>query len=141
MQTSARNQFPGTIRSVTTGAVNAEVILDIGDGIELVAIVTTASVAHLGLAAGGQAHALIKAPWVILTTDEGLKTSARNRLCGTVVVNREGAVNGEVSLEIAGGKQITAAVTNASIQSLGLKPGARACALIKASHIVLAVAG
>lgn len=139
MQTSARNQFPGTVRSVTTGAVNAEVILDIGDGIELVAIITNASVAHLELAAGKPAVALIKAPWVILTTDEGLKTSARNRLCGTVVTSREGAINGEVTLQIAGGKRLTAVVTNDSTQSLGLKAGVRACALIKASHIVLAV--
>ena len=46
----AKGQLPGTVRSVTTGAVNAEVILDIGDGSEPAAIITNASVAHLGLA-------------------------------------------------------------------------------------------
>ncbi len=140
MQTSARNEFPGTVTAVTKGAVNAEVTLDIGGGQVLTAIITNASVDGLNLAAGKPAVALIKAPWVILTTNESLRTSARNRLCGTVASAREGAVNGEVVLDIGGGKSVSAIVTNESIQSLGLKPGARACALIKASHIVLAVA-
>lgn len=139
MQTSARNQFSGTVKTVQKGAVNAEVILDIGGGVELVAIITNASVDHLALARGAPAIALIKAPWVILTTDDGLKTSARNHLCGTISTCREGAVNGEVVLDLAGGKQLVAIVTNDSIQNLGLKPGVRACALIKASHIILAI--
>ena len=139
MQTSARNQFLGKVRTVKPGAVNAEVILDIGGGDELAAIITMDSVEHLGLKPGMEAYALVKAPWVILTTDDGLRTSARNRLCGTVVRCVEGAVNAEVVLELAGGKTIAAIVTNDSIKSLGLAVGSRACALIKASHIILAV--
>jgi molybdate transport system regulatory protein len=34
---------------------------------------------------------------------------------------------------------VAAIVTSESIQNLGLKVGVRACALIKASHIILAV--
>jgi len=139
MQTSARNQFLGKVKKVKMGAVNAEVILDIGGGDELAAIITNDSVEHLNLKSGDEAHALIKAPWVILTTEDSLKTSARNRLCGTVVRCQEGAVNGEVVIELPGGKLVVAIVTNESIHSLGLKIGVRACALIKASHIILAV--
>jgi len=51
----------------------------------------------------------------------------------------EGAVNGEVSLQMAGGKRLTAIITNESIRTLGLKEGVRACALIKASSIILAL--
>ena len=141
MQTSARNQFLGKVAAVKKGAVNAEVILDIGGGEQLVAIITHDSVDHLDLQPGVEAYALIKAPWVILTTDDGLKTSARNRLCGTVVRCQEGAVNAEVIIELPGGKTVASIVTNDSIHALGLKVGARACALIKASHIILAVAG
>lgn len=139
MQTSARNQFLGKVKTVKPGAVNAEVILDIGGGDELAAIITMDSVEHLGLKPGMEAYALVKAPWVILTTDDSLKTSARNRLCGTVVRCQEGAVNGEVIVELPGGKTVAAIITHSSIQSLGLKVGVRACALIKASHIILAV--
>jgi molybdate transport system regulatory protein len=139
MQTSARNQFLGKVKTVKPGAVNAEVILDIGGGDQLAAIITMDSVEHLSLKPGMEAYALVKAPWVILTTDDSLKTSARNRLCGTVVRCQEGAVNGEVIVELPGGKTVAAIVTNDSIQSLGLKVGVRTCALIKASHIILAV--
>lgn len=139
MQTSARNQFLGKVKSVKPGAVNAEVILDIGGGDELAAIITHDSVEHLDLKPADEAYALVKAPWVILTTDASLKTSARNRLCGSVVRCQGGAVNGEVVIELPGGKLVAAIVTNDSIESLGLKVGVRACALIKASHIILAV--
>ncbi|MBF0421375.1 MAG: TOBE domain-containing protein [Magnetococcales bacterium] len=139
MKTSARNQFMGIVQKVTKGAVNAEVTLDIGENNTLVAIITNTSIDHLGLTPGVEAYALVKAPWIIVTTDEALKSSARNRLCGVVTYCVAGAVNGEVVIELPGGKSVTAIITNESIQSLGLKAGVRACALIKASHIILAV--
>ena len=51
----------------------------------------------------------------------------------------EGAINGEVVIELPGGKLVVASITNESIHELGLTEGKRACALIKASHIILAV--
>jgi molybdate transport system regulatory protein len=48
-------------------------------------------------------------------------------------------VNAEVVIELPGGKLVVATVTNDSVASLGLREGVRACALIKASHIILAV--
>lgn len=139
MKTSARNQFLGTIKSIKLGPINAEVILDIGGGDTLAAVITHDSVEHLGLKVGGEAYAMVKAPWVIVTTSDGFKTSARNELHGTVVRCLEGAVNGEVVIELAGGKSVAAVVTNDSIKTLGLKDGVKACALIKASHVILAV--
>lgn len=139
MKTSARNQFLGKIKSVKHGPVSAEVILDIGGGDEIAAVITNESTEHLGLVEGMEAYALVKAPWVIVTTDDSLKTSARNRLRGTVVRCHEGAINGEVVIELPGGKLVVATITNESIRELGLKEGKRACALIKASHVILAV--
>lgn len=138
MKTTARNQLKGTVKSVEKGAVNAEVVLDIG-GVDLVAIITNRSVDNLGLAVGMPAWALVKAPHVILTTDETLKTSARNHLCGPITEVEEGAVNGVVVVKTDAGPEIAAVVTLQSIRSLGLAIGVRACALIKASHVILAV--
>ena len=140
MKTSARNQFLGRITQVTRGAVNGEVELDIGEGQRIVSIITNESIEDLGLRVGGEAYALIKASAPILVAeDDVLKTSARNRLCGTVTTCIEGAVNGEVGLDLPGGKRLTTILTNASIHNLGLKEGVRACALIKASNVILAV--
>lgn len=139
MKTSARNQFLGSVKSIKLGQINAEVIVDIGGGDSIAAVITNESVEHLALKEGAEVYAMVKAPWVIVTTSDGFKTSARNELHGTVVRCQEGAVNGEVIIELAGGKSVAAVVTNDSIRSLGLAEGVKACALIKASHVILAV--
>ncbi len=139
MKTSARNEFAGVVKSLIKGAINTEVILDIG-GTEIVSIVTHDSIDALGLSVGKAAYALIKAPWVIVTrADSNLKISARNKLCGTVDELIEGAVNSEVIIGINEGKRIAAIVTNESAKGLDLKKGTAVCAHIKASHIILAV--
>jgi molybdate transport system regulatory protein len=63
---SARNQLHGTIASVTPGAVNAEVVIELDGGGSIGATVTQASVAELGFARGLRATALFKASSVIL---------------------------------------------------------------------------
>jgi molybdate transport system regulatory protein len=63
---SARNQLHGKVSAVKPGAVNAEVIVDLGGGDSIAAIVTAASVKALGLVPGKQAVALFKATSVII---------------------------------------------------------------------------
>jgi len=140
MKTSARNQFLGRITTVKNGPVNAEVILDIGGGEEIAATVTLGSVENLGLAAGKEAFALFKAPWVILVpADDTTRTSARNRLCGTVSRCHRGPISTEVVVDLPGGKQVVALVTDDSAERLQIREGTRLCALIKASHVIIAV--
>jgi molybdopterin-binding protein len=62
---SARNQLRGTVRSVNQGAAIANVEIDV-QGQRLVASVTVEAVNELGLAAGDQVTAIIKASDVIL---------------------------------------------------------------------------
>jgi molybdate transport system regulatory protein len=69
LRTSARNQIPGRIVSREDGAVNCEVILDIGGGKTLVATVTLESARSLQLAVGDSVTALVKAPHVILAVE------------------------------------------------------------------------
>jgi molybdate transport system regulatory protein len=142
MKSSARNQFLGKVTRVTKGGVNGEVELDIGDGQQIVASITNESLEDLKLQKGGEAYALIKASApVLILTGGGSRTSARNVLCGTVVSCIEGAVNGEVGLALPGGKRLTAVITNDSIHNLGIKEGVDACALVKASSVIVAING
>ena len=69
MKLSARNIMKGTIRSIATGAVNSEVILDVGDGVEITSIITNKSCKNLGLRVGGSAYAIVKASDVMLGAD------------------------------------------------------------------------
>lgn len=66
-----------------------------------------------------------------------VKTSARNKLFGTVVQVRGGVVNDEVVLALPGGQQVVATVTRESVESLGLAPGVEAFALVKATSVLL----
>jgi molybdopterin-binding protein len=68
-----------------------------------------------------------------------MKLSARNILKGKVVKIVHGAVNSEVTLELPGGLQVVAIITNGSVDNLGLKEGKEAYAVIKASSVMVAV--
>ena len=68
-----------------------------------------------------------------------MKLSARNILKGKVVKIVPGAVNAEVTLQLPGGDQSVSIITNGSIESLGLKVGRDAYAVIKASSVMIAV--
>ncbi len=140
MKTSARNAFAGTVTMVRDGAVNAEVTLKVSDSIELVAIVTRESVEALALAPGRPVVALIKSSFVLIAAGhDDLPISARNRLKGVVATVTPGAVNDEVVLDLGDGKTVCATVTSESREQLKLAVGQPAQALIKASHIILAV--
>lgn len=140
MKVSARNVLLGTISSINKGAVNAEVNLTLKGGTPIAATITIPSVDALGLSVGKDAYAIIKASSVIVGTDlHDAKISARNIMCGTVAKVVMGPVNAEVDIEIGGGNTICSVITHESAEKLGLKKGGHACALIKASSVILGV--
>ncbi|MGC2458187.1 MAG: TOBE domain-containing protein [Gallionellaceae bacterium] len=141
MKSSARNQFFGKVTAIRGGSVNAEVELTLNGEDKIAAIITHESLENLGLKIGSEVWALIKASWVILSTeDSDFKISVRNRLRGTVSRLTKGQVNSDVVLTLAGGNTVSAIVTNDSIEHMGLEVGAKACALFKASSVILGVA-
>lgn len=139
MKSSARNQFTGKVTAIIAGPVNAEVELTLQGGDRIVSVITMGSVKALGLHEGSEAIALIKAPWVILMTDDaGLKTSARNHFKGSISRLVKGAVNAEVTMQTSGGLTVSAIITNESVGNLGLEVGKPVSAIVKASHVILA---
>jgi molybdopterin-binding protein len=68
-----------------------------------------------------------------------MKISARNVLKGKVVKVTPGAVNSEVILDLPGGTRITSITTKESVETLGLKEGKEAYAVIKASNVMIAI--
>ena len=68
MKVSARNLIPGTVKKVTIGMVNAEVVVDAG-GVEIVSVITKESAEAMALAAGAKVKAMVKATSVMLVTD------------------------------------------------------------------------
>lgn len=68
-----------------------------------------------------------------------MKVSSRNALKGTVKKVVPGAINTEVTLEVAPGVEVVAIITKSSVDRLNLSEGKEAVAVIKASDVVVAV--
>ncbi len=137
MKTSARNQFAGQIVGLREGHVDFEVRLRLDADNELVAVITRDSAETLGLAIGMEISALVKSSSVLLLTDRNLRTTARNHLWGEVTRIDDGPVNAEVTLALPGGRSVCAVVTHDSMEKLGLAVGQPACAVFKASAVIL----
>jgi molybdopterin-binding protein len=68
-----------------------------------------------------------------------MKVSARNALKGTVKSVVTGSVNDEITIEVAPGVEVTAVITKASAENLGLEVGKAAYAVVKASDVMVAI--
>ena len=70
MKISTRNRLPGTVTEVVKGEAAAKVTIRVGDN-NMVALITRESADELGLEAGKEVTALVKATDVMVLTDEG----------------------------------------------------------------------
>ncbi|RQW64733.1 TOBE domain-containing protein [Vibrio viridaestus] len=68
-----------------------------------------------------------------------MKLSARNQLSGTVTAIHEGAVNDEVLIELPGGTVIASIITKSAVETLGLKVGSSATAVVKATDVMVGI--
>jgi molybdopterin-binding protein len=69
MKISARNTLKGKIKTVKTGAVNDEIIVELPGGTEIVSVITKTSAESLGLVPGKEVYAIIKASNVMIGVD------------------------------------------------------------------------
>jgi molybdopterin-binding protein len=67
-----------------------------------------------------------------------MQLSARNQLKGTVKKVEHGAVNSEVTIELAGGIEVVSIITKESAAHLGVSAGKTVFAVIKASDVMIA---
>jgi molybdopterin-binding protein len=66
MKLSARNQLKGKIIKVDEGLITAKVVLDLGNGNVISAIISKDAIADLNLKQGDEAFAIIKSTEVII---------------------------------------------------------------------------
>lgn len=68
-----------------------------------------------------------------------MRISARNQIKGSIVEIVKGATTAHVRVDIGGGQIITAAITNESVDELGLKVKSAATIVVKASDVMIGV--
>ena len=71
MKISARNQVAGKVAKLTVGVVNAEVVISLPEGGQLVAVITRASAKALKLKAGSPVVAVIKSSDILVAVPCG----------------------------------------------------------------------
>lgn len=138
MKLSARNQFAGTVARINAGAVNGIVTIEV-NGTPVSATISMAAIRELGLEPGKAAYAVIKATEVMVGRGDHLALSARNQFPGKVVNVEKGAVNSIVKLSVLGGNIISATISNAAVEELGLAPGEDALAVVKATSVLVGI--
>ena len=139
LQTSARNQFFATVTERERQQVQQHIQLLLADGqTRLTAAVTEQSADRLQLAPGKEVLALIKAPWVTLSTDAADSVAADNVLPGRVAHIQPGEAHSEVLVTLAGGETLCATLDNQRLQRLNLQPEMPVNALFNADRVIIA---
>ncbi|MFT3975159.1 MAG: TOBE domain-containing protein [Amaricoccus sp.] len=138
-RTSARNALWGRVVSTVEGAVNAEVGLEIAEGVILRATLTSRSLRELGLFPGQPAVALVKAPMIAILPTPAAASVAGNRIAGVVAYVAQDATSTEISLDVGGGKTLCAILASGADTAPGFGVGDPAVAAIDPAHVILAV--
>jgi len=138
IKTTATNQLFGTIVAIEKGAVNAEVLVELKGGEQIVASLTLTELKLLELNIGSDVLLLINDPEIIIITDLGsYPLSARNCLRGTVIRVQYDGVDSEVVLNLPSGDSLVATISQVSALALGLNPGISAYAVFKSNAVIL----
>ncbi len=139
LQTSARNQFFGTVIERDHQQVQQHISLLLADGhTRLTAAVTQQSADRLQLTPGKEVLALIKAPWVKLSTDPASTGLADNALPGCIASIQPGSDHSEVLVTLNGGETLCATVSNQELAQLKLSVDTPVHALFNANRVIVA---
>ena len=138
IKTSATNQLFGIITALQKGAVNAEVLVELKGGEQIVASLALTELKRLELSIGDDVVMLINDPEIIINTDPGnYPLSARNCLRGTVIRVQYDGVDSEIVINLPSGDSLVATISQVSALALGLNPGISAYAAFKSNAVIL----
>lgn len=137
LQTSARNQWFGTVTARDNGQVQQHIEILLADGTtRLKAAITAQSGERLGLDEGKEVLVLLKAPWVAVTRDAERAEAADNQLQGTIQRIERGEAQCEVLMTLPDGQVLCATV--ALSEAHELEEGAVVTAYFNADRVIIA---
>ncbi|OKP04852.1 molybdenum-dependent transcriptional regulator [Xenorhabdus eapokensis] len=139
LQTSARNQFFGTITERSHANIQQHVRVLLADGkTSIYAAVTEQSANRLNLVTGKEVLVLIKAPWITLTKDQAPAVSCENILSSQVSHIETGTEYSEIILTLDGGESLCVTLSNQDVAHLQLQPHDSVTALFNADKVMIA---
>lgn len=138
LQTSARNQFFGTLIARDHTHVQQHVQIRLADNNTVInAALTEQSANRLGLVEGKEVLALIKAPWVKLSKQPN-QTEFDNRLEGKITTLERGKDNSEVIVTLTGGETLCSTLPNSDVDAQSLQVNDTITALFNADQVIVA---
>lgn len=140
LRTSARNQFVCTVEHIEAGPVDVVLGLRLDKAHALSVVITQASAERLAVQVGTTLMVLVKASAVSLSRRAPAGT-VRNRLWGGVGRCIEGGEHSEVTLDLGGGRTVTAVLPTATVNKLAPQAGERLCAHFLPSAAIVSVLG
>lgn len=137
LQTSARNQWFGTVTARDNSQVQQHIEILLADGTtRLKAAITAQSGQRLGLEEGKEVLVLLKAPWVSMTRQPEQAKETDNQLQGTISHIERGAEQCEVLMTLPDGQMLCATVP--LHDAADLEEGAEVTAYFNADRVIIA---
>jgi molybdate transport system regulatory protein len=120
-KTSARNTFFGKINTIRKGDIQTIVEVVSVSGNIITSIITSDSLARIGLKSGMLITAEVKAPWIQLCKDrKAPNCSAENIFRGTVCRITKNRITAEIVVRLSDGTELCAIITEKSRQQLDI---------------------
>ncbi|MEX3018820.1 molybdenum-dependent transcriptional regulator [Kluyvera sp. STS39-E] len=137
LQTSARNQWFGTVTQRDHQQVQQHVDILLADGsTRLKVAITAQSGERLGLDEGKEVLVLLKAPWVNVTRDPAIAAEADNQLACRISHIQRGDEQCEVLMALPDGQTLCATLPLLDAETL--EEGADVIAFFNADRIIVA---
>ncbi|EUL64631.1 transcriptional regulator modE [Enterobacter roggenkampii UCI 39] len=137
LQTSARNQWFGTVTARDNLQIQQHIEILLADGTtRLKAAITAQSAERLELDEGKEVLVLLKAPWVTITRDPDAAKTADNQLQGTISHIERGQAQCEVLMTLADGQPLCATIPLS--ESDNVEEGAAVTAYFNADRVIIA---
>lgn len=137
LQTSARNQWFGTVTARDNSQVQQHVDIILADGTTRLKVAITAqSGERLGLDEGKEVLVLLKAPWVNITRDAEQARAADNQLRVKISHIERGDEQCEVLMALPDGQTLCATVP--TVSATDLEEGADVTAYFNADRVIIA---
>lgn len=134
---SARNQLRAKVVKIQKGAVESELFLELGEGEELMAVITNDSLELLGIDVGTELYALFKANALTISKDLTLYKSDMNRFVGKIIrINRDN-FNCEVVMQLKGVNTLCSTMSIELFDDLGLQVGMEVVSFCKPKSIII----
>jgi len=141
MQISARNQIQAEVVSVETENVNANVVLKLKSGKELLSTITKEAVENLHIEEKQTVIAIFKSNAVLLAEKADEKSayekSNENRLEGIVTEIDKDAENTKVVVDIGDHDTVVSVMPTAVLEKVELSEGSSVIAMIKSNDIMI----